>query len=84
MYRKYPRDKIISLRVNSKILQRVQEKINQHTQLNNYWGRNYYRYSDPIRHNTYEKFTVADLLEEKLQEYLEEKPLVEQTPSAEK
>ncbi|MBR2622423.1 MAG: hypothetical protein IKC97_08660, partial [Clostridia bacterium] len=75
------RDKLISIRVNSKLFNEVKKLIDSRTTVSESWGaRKIYHYSDKKRPYSYDKFTVADLLEEKLQEYLNE----EKTPSAQK
>ena len=75
------RDKLISIRVNSKLLAKVKKLIDSRTTVTESWGtRKIYHYNDKKRPYSYDKFTVADLLEEKLQEYLNE----EETPSAQK
>lgn len=62
------RDKVISIRVNSNLLEKVNKKIDSHTTV--YRGvRNIYFYHDGIR-SFYDKFSLADLFEEKLKEYL--------------
>ena len=76
-----PRDKIISIRVNSKLLEKVKTKIDSKTTVyEGYGARKIYTYHDSKRPYSYDKFTIADLLEEKLKEYLEET----ETPSAQK
>ena len=68
----YGRDKIISIRVNSKLLEEVKTKIESKTTVYDSYGcRKIYTYHDSKRPYSYDKFTIADLLEEKLKEYLE-------------
>ena len=75
------RDKLISIRVNSKLLTKVKELIDKRTTVSESWGaRKIYHYSDKKRPYSYAKFTIADLLEEKLLEYLNE----EDAPQAQK
>ena len=72
------RDKLISVRVNKQLLDKVKEIIDSKTEVDEgYGGRKIYTYHDKKRGYKYEKLNVADLLEEKLKEYIEE-----QTPSA--
>ena len=64
------RDKIISVRVNSTLLNEVQEIINSRTYSYELRGRNYYRYKDE-KGTAYEKYTIADILESAMHEYIE-------------
>lgn len=74
------RDKLISVRVNERLLNKVKEIIDSKTEVHEGYGaRKSYTYHDQKRPYKYDKFTVADLLEEKLKEYINE-----QTPSAQK
>ena len=73
------RDKVISVRVNSDLYDRVQKSIESKTLVYWCWKSNYYEYRDGKRMYFRGKFTIADLMEEKFKEYL-----AEQTPSAEK
>ena len=74
------RDKLISVRVNERLLNKVKEIIENNTEVYAGYGtRKFYTYHDKKRPYKHDKFTVADLLEEKLKEYIEE-----QTPSAQK
>ncbi len=74
------RDKLISIRVNSKLLEQVKKIIDAKTEVREGWGaRKIYYYRDEKRPYEYDKFTIADLLEEAMEKYLEE-----QTPSAQK
>ena len=66
------RDKVISIRVNSKLLAKVKAVIDSKTEVTECWDRKIYRYHDEKRPNVYDKFTIADLFEEKLREYLKE------------
>ena len=76
----YQRDKLISVRVNSRLLNEVKKIIDSKTEVHEiYGGRKLYSYHDSRRPNIWDKFTLADLLEEKLEEYINE-----QTPSAQK
>lgn len=66
------RDKIISVRVNSDLLRQVKDRIASLTDVFSGSKRTYYTYQDLKRPNFYDQFTVSDLLEEKLKEYLAE------------
>ena len=66
------RDKVISLRVNSKLLGKVNDVISSRTQsFTGRGGRNYYTYRDGSGF-AYDKFTVADLLEDAMKKYVAE------------
>ena len=76
----HQRDKLISIRVNGHLLNEVKKIIDSKTQVHEGWGaRKYYTYSDSKRPYSYDKFTIADIFEEKLEEYINE-----QTPLAQK
>ena len=76
----YQRDKLISVRVNARLLNEVKKIIDSKTEVHEiYGGRKIYSYHDRKRPYSWDKFTIADLLEEKLEEYINE-----QTPSAQK
>ena len=63
------RDKVISLRVNSELLNKVNDVISSRTtKLTVRGGRNYYIYLDG--NGAQDKFTVADLLEAAMKEYI--------------
>lgn len=64
------RDKIISVRVDSSLLNEVQKIIDSHTYSYELRGRNHYRYEDE-NGTAYEKYTIADLLESAMNEYVE-------------
>ena len=64
------RDKIISVRVNSDLLDKVQKIIDSRTYTLEIRGRNHYRYKSENR-TEYEKYTIADLLESAMWEYVE-------------
>ena len=76
---KLKRDKVISVRVNSDLYNRVLKSIESRTIVYKLWNSNYYEYRDHKRRYFRGKFTVAELLEEKFEEYL-----AEQISSAEK
>lgn len=64
------RDKIISVRVDSSLLNEVQKIIDSRTYSYELRGRNHYRYKDE-NGTAYEKYTIADLLESAMNEYVE-------------
>ncbi len=64
------RDKIISVRVDSSLLNEVQKIIDSRTYSYELRGRNQYRYKDE-NGTAYEKYTIADLLESAMNEYVE-------------
>lgn len=66
------RDKVISIRVNSDLLEQFQEEVKKCTLTSDIWGRSRYYYSDGIRRSDFYQFTLADLLEEAMVKYLEE------------
>lgn len=66
------RDKIVSFRVNSTLLEKVNQRIMSKTEVLFGSRCNYYTYRDAKRPYKCDKFTISDLLEEKLKEYLEE------------
>lgn len=67
------RDKLISIRVSSKLLAEFQKVVDSRTKVyGGRGGRKLYDYSDPERRNHhYSKFTVSDLLEEAMIKYVE-------------
>lgn len=64
------RDKIISVRVDSNLLEEVQKIIDSRTYTFELRGKNHYRYKDE-NGTAYEKYTIADLLESAMREYIE-------------
>jgi len=64
------RDKIISVRVDSSLLNEVQKIIDSRTYSYELRGRNHYRYEDE-NGTAYEKYTIADLLESAMKAYVE-------------
>ena len=63
------RDKIISLRVDSELYNEVQKIINSRTEVYKGSHHNYYYYKDE-KGLTHDKFTIADLLEEAMKQYI--------------
>lgn len=64
------RDKIISVRVDGSLLNKVQKIIDSRTYSYELRGRNHYRYEDE-NGTAYEKYTIADLLESAMKAYVE-------------
>lgn len=66
------RDKIITIRVDSTLLNKVQEIIDSRTTV--WQGRhNYYHYIDENGYS-HDKYTIADLLESAMREYIKNVP----------
>lgn len=63
------RNKIISVRVNCDLLEQVQAIIDSRTYSYELRGKNHYRYKDE-KGTAYEKYTIADLLESAMNEYV--------------
>ena len=75
------RDKIITIRVSSKLLKQVQERIDSYTTTYTKRGnRKGYETKFPNQNKTYEKYSIADLLEKALIKFIEEVP--ERSPGA--
>lgn len=67
------RDKIITVRVNSELLEKVNKLIESRTTVLNYNLRNHYRYYSPnekYKHYSIDKVTTADILEIALKMFL--------------
>lgn len=64
------RDKIISVRVNSSLLDEVQNTINKRTQKWKGYKSNHYHYIDENGYS-HDKYTIADLLESAMIKYIE-------------
>ena len=72
------RDKIITVRVNSELLEKVNKLIESRTTVLSYNFRNHYRYYSPneeYKHKHFDKVTPADILEIALKMVLENKIL---------
>ena len=70
---RYSRDKVISLRVNSKLVAEYQAIIDSQTKFYpTRGGRKFYVFEGAERHSyeMYRKYTLADFLEDKLQEFI--------------
>jgi len=65
------KDKIITVRVNSILLEKVNIIINERTRKTEYYYKNKYTYISPNTGNCYDKVTVADILEIALKKFLE-------------
>ena len=65
------RDKILSVRVNSKLLERVNEVITDNTTFFEGYTRNYYHSNLPRKYGD-RKVSIADILEVSLLEFLNE------------
>ena len=67
------RDKIITVRVNSELLEKVNKLIESRTTVQSYNFRNHYRYHSPnekYKHYSIDKVTTADILEIALEMFL--------------
>lgn len=64
------RNKIISVRVDSTLLEQVQKIIDSRTHVFKSRGINHYHYIDQNGYS-HEKYTIADLLESAMREYIE-------------
>ena len=67
------RDKIISVRVDSKLLEQVQAIIDSRTTVTEYIGIKHYHYIDENGYS-YDKYTIADLLESAMKHYIKTVP----------
>lgn len=64
------RDKIISLRQNSKLLNKVQTIIDKHTTVEEIYNHKYYKCNLGKPAFLSNKFTIADIVEEALEEFV--------------
>lgn len=72
----YQRDKIITIRVNSELLKQAQKIIDSYTTV--YLvrgGRNIYYTRIPGEYSHWEKFSIADLFEKSLKEFIKNTPI---------
>ena len=70
------RDKVVSVRVSSKLLGEVQAIIDSYTRVyRGRGGRKYYNSAVPGFNNSWEKVSVADLFEKALREFVENVPM---------
>ena len=72
----YQRDKLISLRISSKLLEKFKELTEEKTTIHNYAGKNHHRYHgktlrDHDKFVHVDKYSLADLLEEAIEILLE-------------
>ena len=64
------RDKLISIRVNSRLLEQFNAIVQTKTQVSTYYGRKIITYEGKETYAGGGKFTVSDLLEKSLEEYI--------------
>lgn len=72
----YQRDKLVSLRISSKLLEKFQQLTKEKTTIINYAGKNHHRYygktlKDLSPYTIVDKYSLADVLEEALEILLE-------------
>ena len=72
----YQRDKLISIRISSKLLEKFKKLTDEKTDVTSYAGRNHYHYrGKPLKeskyYSYYDKYSLADLLEEAIEILLE-------------
>ena len=72
----YQRDKLISLRISSKLLKKFKELTEEKTTIHSYAGKNHHRYhgktlQDHGKFVYVDKYSLADLLEEAIEILLE-------------
>ena len=72
----YQRDKLISLRISSKLLEKFKKLTDEKTEITHYANKNHHRYygktlKDRTYHTYVDKYSLADLLEEAIQILLE-------------
>ena len=67
------RDKNISVKVDSTLLKQVQKIIDSRTTVFEYLDRQHYHYLDENGYS-HGKYTIADLLEEAMREYIKNVP----------
>ena len=66
------RDKLISLRQNSELLNQVQKIIDKHTEVSEYSGRKFYYCDLTVRGWISNKYTISDIFEEALIRFVAE------------
>lgn len=76
MYYPEGRDKLISLRVSSTLLEKVKKTIEERTSVTEFYGHKQYRYYGvTLSHNKpgyyHQKLSISDLFQEALEEFLE-------------
>ena len=72
----YQRDKLISVRISSKLLEKFKKLTDEKTEVSNYANRNRYHYrgktlKESKYYNYVDKYSLADLLEEAIEILLE-------------
>ena len=72
----YQRDKLISLRISSKLLDKFKKLTKEKTEIHTYAGKNHHRYYGETlkgkdRYTLVDKYSLADVLEEALEILLE-------------
>lgn len=72
----YQRDKLISVRISSKLLEKFKKLTDEKTEIHTYGGKNHHRYYGKTlkERSTYthvDKYSLADLLEEAIEILLE-------------
>ena len=72
----YQRDKVITIRVNSELLDQAQKIIDSYTTVSHgRGGRNIYDCRMPGAYSHWEKFSMADLFERSLKEFIKNTPI---------
>lgn len=64
------RDKLISIRVNFRLLNEFNVIVQSKTQVSTYYNRKFITYEGKMTYAGGGKYTVSDLLEEALEEYI--------------
>lgn len=72
----YQRDKLISLRISSKLYNKFMKLTKENTTISRYAGKNHHRYygktlKDHDRYTHVDKYSLADVLEEAIEILLE-------------
>ena len=72
----YQRDKLISVRISSKLLEKFKQLTKEKTSISTYGGRNHHHYyGKTLKEHSYytqvDKYSLADVLEEALELLLE-------------
>ena len=72
----YQRDKLISVRISSKLLKKFNELVKEKTEIHSYAGKNHHRYYGETlkgrdRHTLVDKYSLGDVLEEAIEILLE-------------
>ena len=64
------RDKLISIRVNSRLFDEFNAIVKSKTRVSTYYGRKFIEYEGKMTYEGGGKYTVSDLLESALEEYV--------------